>query len=386
MAAQSISPYANYGVPIHNPPPSRPLERIPARGHNSTNPRMSATGEPLHTAYPPISPKKTCSSLTSPAVLKQEEEDDTIGLLQRMQSAIPDLHLLLNRFRDTSSQLGMKENLIKETEAQNTVALKQKEAHIEKLVQEVEDVKSKHSAESSKLRFEISNMEEKLKELLDNVIAEQKMKEELRLKNQSLSEDLERIHINFEDRIAKILNDLEVAKKESSENRVVDDDLERQKTEAEKSLQSRLADQRKIHAQEIDSLRTESTRQLKELETNHVQTRLELKKIVDESRRKHTEDIASWEKERCVLEKDSEEQRRILVAKHQSEKEEIEKVYEDSKAQIRLHAQEERGKLLKSSADLEIQATRLHDENIKLQRMADAFGELTDLRGRGDPF
>jgi len=412
LPPQVMPAYANYSIPPHNPGFSSPSYHIPNRGHSSTSSRMSMPTEPLPIGQPGSGNMERINSLDSPGLPKQGGEDDPVDLLQRIQSAIPDLHLLVNRYRETSGQLGMSENLIKETEAQKSVALKQKESDIEKLAKELDNVKSKYSAESSKLRFEISNMEEKQKELQDNVVAEQKSKEELQVKHNTLSTELERMQKNFDKEKSRIISDSEDWKRRALQDKhALEEDMQRQKQLAETTLQGRLADLGRVHAQEKESLKASLARQKKDLETDHSNARQELEKTIDarkkaleESRRKHAEDRDSWEGERAVLGKGSEEQRKLLTSQHHKEVEAMRRTQEASEERIRQQVQDdttklqdqieklqagwdaEKAKFARSMADLKAQAARMDDENKKLQRMADAFGEVTDLRSRGDPF
>jgi len=412
LPSQAIPPYANYSIPPHNPGFSNPSYPIPNREHSSTSSRMSMPTEPLPMGQPLSGNMERTNSLDSPGLPKQGGEDDPLDLLQRIQSAIPDLHLLVNRYRETSGQLGMSANLIKETEAQKSAALKQKESDIEKLAKELDDVKSKYSAESSKLRFEISNMEEKQKELRDNIVAEQRIKEELQAKNKTLSTELERMQNNFDKEKSRILGESEDWKRRALQDKhALEEDMQRQKQLAEMTLQGRLADLGRVHAQEKESLKASLARQKKDLEADHFNTQQELekardarRKAIEESRKKHAEDRESWEKERAVLGKGSAEQRSLLTSQHNKEVEAMRRTQEASEERIRQQVQDdmaklhdqigtlqagwdaEKDKFAGSMADLKAQAARMDEENKKLQRMADAFGEVTDLRSRGDPF
>lgn len=373
---------------------------------------MSIPTEQLPIGQPLSGNMERTNSLDSPGLIKQGGEDDPVALLQRIQSAIPDLHLLVNRYRETSGQLGMSENLIKETEAQKSAALKQKENDIEKLGKDLDDVKSKYSADSSKLRFEISNMEEKQKELRDNLVAEQKSKDELQARNKTLSTELERVQNNFDKEKSRILGESEDWKRRALQDKhALEEDMQRQNQLAETTLQGRLADLGRIHAQEKESLRASLARQKKDLEIDHFNVRQELEKALDarrkaveESRKRHAEDRESWEKERAVFGKGSEEQRKLLTSQHHQEAEAMRSSQEASEERIRQQAKDdmaklhdrverlqagwdaEKGKFARSMADFKAQAARMDDENKKLQKMADAFGEVTDLRSRGDPF
>ena len=412
VAPQDIPLYGHYAVPPYVPGPFSPSNHMQNMGHSSTSSRASATGEPLPLLRTGPGPMETISSLDNTATLKRGEKDDGGELLQRIQSAIPDLHLLLDRFQETSGQLGQKENLIKEVEQQKLVALKKKEAYIEKLAKEIDEVRSKYSAESSKLRFEISNMEEKQKELRDTILAEQKSRDELQAKNQALSVELERARGNLEEEKLKIINEFELWKGKALEDKkMLEDNLQRVKQQAEKTLEGRLADLDRVHAQEKESLLANLARQKMEMEANHTQAQHKLEKAWDvekkaheEARRKYDEERSRWKKEHALLGKGSEEQKNILASQHQTEKEEMRKKYEASEARIRTQAQDEVSKMrsrqdkmkadwdaekasfIKATADLKAQAARMDDENKKLQGLADAFGEVTGLRSRGDPF
>ncbi len=368
--------------------------------------------EPLQIGQPPSGNMERTNSVNSPGLPRQSGDDDPVDLLQRIQSAIPDLHLLVNRYRETSGELGMSKSVIKETEAQKSVALKQKEFDIERLAKELDDVKSKYSAESSKLRFEISNMEEKHKELRDNVAAEQKSKEELQAKNKTFSTELERMQNSFDKEKSKIVSGSEDWKRRALQDKhALEEDMQRQNQLAETTLQGRLADLGRVHAQERESFRASLARQMKDVGAEHSNVRQDLeksldgrRKAVEESRTKHAEDRESWEKERAILGKGSEEQRKLLTSQHHSEVEAMRRTQEASENHIRQQAQNdmaklhdqierlqagwdaEKGKFARSVADLKAQAARMDEENKKLQRMADTFGEVTDLRSRGDPF
>lgn len=125
---------------------------------------------------------------------------------------------------------------------------------------------------------------------------------------------------------------------------------------------------------------------------------------VEESRSKHAQDREAWEKERAILGKGSEEQRKILASQHQKEIEGIRNTHEASETLVRKQAQDqmkamhdqidrlkanwaaEQASLAKSVEGLKAQATRMDDENRKLQKLADTLGEVTHLKSQEDPF
>lgn len=125
-----------------------------------------------------------------PAPLPQEgattgaskaEED---AVLQRIQSAIPDLHLLLNRYRETSGQLGERELTLRHTEAEKMKVLEQRDSYIDRLTKERDEAlhkhredNNRHAEEKSRMRLEIGNMSEQRHELQENLQAEKKARE-----------------------------------------------------------------------------------------------------------------------------------------------------------------------------------------------------------------
>ena len=341
----------------------------------------------------------------------QSPEDDAIDLLQRIQSAIPDLHTLVNKYRETSGRLGEREFRIKESEAQKTAVLKQKEAYIQQLVKELEAISTKHSAESSKLRLEIGNMEEKQKTLQDSWVAEKKSKGELEAAHRSLQTKLEQGERAMQEKEATMNRNVDLWKRKMAEEfsmkqRSLEDELRRAQ-DSEAALQAQLGQVHKAHVQEKEGL----SRQRRELETSNTRLRRDLddalearKRDLEESHRKQQLNKEAWDKERTVLGKGTEEQRKVLVAQHQIERDELEKTYRQSEARIRKQAEENATKLQneveklrmgwdtdktkfnKATAELRAAANKLNEENIKLQKLADAFGNITELKSKGDHF
>lgn len=422
FSPQHTSPYLQYVGPVHNQDPLSPMHHAPARGHTSPSFGMNTAAEPVPLAQFTANSLEKTPSFDSPGQPRKGAEEEAAELLQRIQVAIPDLHLLVNRYRETSDQLGVREQIIREKEAQRTAELKQREIYIEKLGKDLEDVKAKYSAESSKLRLEIGNMEEKHKELQERASAEQKAKDEMQLKNRDQAAEMARMVREHDEDSARLMRDLDAWKRKATQDTsALRDDLQRQRQELETASQAQLGKISRIHAQEKDTLHSALAQCKKDAE-GHAHARQAMEKVadtrqkaIDDSRRQHAEEKHSWEKERqtmnrrwdeerVALGKGSEEQRKILIAQHESEKGDIRKSYEKSEARLRKQAQEDMANLqeevgrLKAGwdadktkfsrviADLKASAARLDEENKKLQRLTDAFGEVTDLRSRGDPY
>lgn len=425
---QPVQYYTNYGSPQQVQAPYHPMRNSSIRGRSSTGSRRSFSGEPFPTtSLAMANPPEQHLPVEGPVSSGQCNEDESVELLHRIQSAIPDLHLLLDRYKETSGQLGVRETLIRETEAQKAAALKQKEAYIEKLGKEIELVTSKHSAESSKLRLEIGNMEEKHKELQDSLVTEKKVKSDLEASNRTLRAEKDQAERKLQDDTAALKRDRaawhqKMLQDQAARQAAWEADAQQQKQELEAKWRTREAKSNEDWLQERIALQAGWSRQKREIENAHIRLRQELEatlelrqKAVDEGYLKQSQDREAWEKERealsrtwgderALLGKGTEEQREILGAQHQREKDDLLKRWEASQARANQHAEElqmklrkenerlkggwdaDKAKFAKAIMDLKGAAAKLNDENAKLQKMTEAFGDITDLKSREDPF
>ncbi|KAA6406428.1 MAG: hypothetical protein FRX48_09779 [Lasallia pustulata] len=387
------------------------MRNPPGQGHGSTNsgtglPGESFTGNlqaPVSSQGPSVPP-----DLSGPS--GQEVVNDPTNLLYRIQSAIPDLHLLLNRYRETTGQVSVREDMIRRTEAQMAEAIRQKEAYIDKLGKELETVYQRHSAESSKFRLEIGNLEEKHKELQDNFDASKKSRDVLEAANRALQSEKELSEKKLQENKAILQRDLDQWKTQTIEEfavkqRRIEDDIQRQSNESHAVMQERTAELTKTHTKEKETLHTRLLQQLRELETNHGRLRQVLefhakrgRRTFEEAQKMELQSCNAWDKERSAIvrERDGErlslgkgweEQRRILAAKHESEKDDSQSTWKSTQAQINERAQGNIARLfVKATTELKAVAAKLDNENGNLQRMVEALGEATDFRSKGDTY
>ena len=338
-------------------------------------------------------------------------EDDAVELLQRIQSAIPDLHTLLNKYRETSGLLGERESRMKESEAQKATALQQKESYIQQLAKELQVLSDKYSAESSKLRLEVGNMEEKQKSLQDSLVVEKKSRVELEVVHRDLQVRLQQAERALQEKEVTMNRKLEIWKEKMSEEharkqRTLEDEIRRAR-DSEATMQAQLGQVHKTHAQEKEGW----SRRRRELENSSARMRqdldeaLEAKKInFEEDQRKQQLHKEAWDKERTVLGKGTEEQRKVLIAQNQIDRDELERSYRQSETRIRKQAEDsymklqselertkagwdsDRSKYNKATAELKAAAKKLNDENVKLQKLAETFGNIAELKSKGDGF
>lgn len=410
-------------LPHQIQPPFHPINNSSIRGHSPAGSRRSFSEEQQYSTLHVPQLSGNPAERTLPAeTFDQEREDDSGNLLQRLQSAIPDLHLLLNKYQETSSQAEFRKSQIRENEAHKAAQLKQKENYIERLGRELESTSSKHAAESNKLRREIGEMEEKQKDLEDDLWAEKKAKDELEAANRALRLEKEISEVRLTEEKNGMARDVnywkEKESKEEAKIKALEAELEHQRQERE----AQIAVLNKQHAKDKEELQSGWSKQRTEIEDGNMRIKRDLeasleaqRKANEEEYRKYIQDLesrnkereslcVSWDEERTILGKGWEEQRKILGAKHQTEKDEMLKKWQASQSRANKSAEEEnlrlqkeieklqagwdadKAKFAKASTEMRSAALKLNEENVKLQRLAEAFGEVTDLKSREDPF
>jgi len=92
-------------------------------------------------------------------------EDDSGDVFSRIVQAIPDLHVLLARYKETHGQLSVREDLLRRTSVEQEAKLSAKNDEIDNLKDKVRNLESTHLAEASQSRFQIGNLEDQVKEL-----------------------------------------------------------------------------------------------------------------------------------------------------------------------------------------------------------------------------
>ncbi|KGO63837.1 hypothetical protein PITC_054630 [Penicillium italicum] len=219
-----------------------------------------------------------------------ENDSEDIELLQRIQSAIPDINRLLHGFRSTHSKLSSREAEMKHIGSQHDQALMHKDYYIEALQAQMkksanesaeEDAKLRHTI--SELRLELGDLQEKQRDLEDGLAEHQKSNEEL-----------SETKVILEGQI----NQLNESIKESQEAH--EKELETQKEEQEKALVA----QKEELTELFEEIKAEDEKSAAEtLETRE-------RELCDA----HEASKGEWEKEKAQLQESFEAQRTELEA------------------------------------------------------------------------
>lgn len=302
---------------------------------------------------------------------------------------------------------------IRDQEARNAAEARQLESRIMQMEKEFNSMSKKHSTEITRLKLETRNVEKRCKELQQKLSAGGKHNEALQTVNEALraeQKEAGRKHREYEAALNEAFQrdkDRMIVEQRASQ-RAMQDELQAQTRIAEANISKRLAEERRAHEEEMQTLETRWTRQKRELEDRQVNLRRDLEntletkqKVVDEERRtylqaregwdKERETLTrKWEEERSLLQKASEEQRRILTVQYQREKDSILKQSSQSRNNneaedyiLGLQREIERlkagwgadsFKFQKATADFKTTARTLNEQNSKLQKMMEAFG------------
>jgi hypothetical protein len=386
-------PYSNYSGSY------RYRQGSPRQGHDSVGSRRSNRDDPSPVSGGPPGD-------TGPAT-----EDDPGDLVSRIASVIPDIHMLLNRSKETHGELSLRDQLLRKTEAQSAESLKQKEDHVNQLTKRLQDAERYHAGESNKHRLQIGSLEDKQKEL------------EERLRNAELSKKAtEDLKLDLEDQKAALLGErMTLAKVAAEEKDRMFKDFDDWKKKTEESLdveKQKCADamaQKKEIEGGFDKMR-------KDFEAKLSKTQEDLEDSIKTERENREQWIAEremlakgWDEERANLKKEIEDQQQTLSKQHEVDmaaqttksKEEIhdllmsfakiqEGLNKDYTIEIDNLKQElarqkdawdkEREELRSMVAGVNVAAKSLEAEKGRLQKLVDSFGEVADIKSKGDAY
>ncbi|KAJ9648319.1 hypothetical protein H2199_001173 [Coniosporium tulheliwenetii] len=302
-----------------------------------------------------------------------------------------------------------------------------------------------HEAESNRLRLQLDRSEEKTKELEDRVNKAETSRKGLQedicaLKSQKVSLEGEKAdaEAGFVEERKRMLEDFEDWKTRAKEDFDAEKlnltaELEKKQKEQEDTFEMRLAQANGEHAKEkdtlsegfakqrndleakfnerIDSLCGDIDRQKEEFEAklDTIQHELEdATKREKESREawmKEKGDLTrAWDEERTRATRDMEEQRQCLTAEKEQEKNDVQRFWLELQADLTNKREAEKEGLTKEIATLRegwdkdretfdrvVSELRSVTENLgvekgRLQKMVDCFGEVMDLKSKGDAY
>ena len=404
------SPQLTY-LPI--PPPLDP--NIPQQA-------LGPQGMLYYTDYgpPPPVPEPPYQLQCPPGTTDRHKVENPMAILDRVQHAMPDLHALLESYHHMCGALESREAQIRSMEAQRAAEKQQHEHRFAKLEKEI-DMLKKYSTENSHLRREVSNVDKKYKDLQNKLAAAEKSNDRLEALNEHLREDSNAALKKHEKEKSTLTQKYSaeqdmMAADHRAKQRATSDEMQAQTRKAEATLSHREAQLNRSHEEEKHRLETTWGRQRREIEERHAKVKADLEdkleakqKVVDEERRTYLQAREGWERERELLmrgwdeerevtRKASEESYRALTTKHDRERNDIRRQIsqtqqhsdkEDSMMKLQKELETVRSgwetdkfRFQQTRADFRSTARTLNEQNNKLQKLTESFGDAPDVKGK----
>ena len=395
--SQALAHYSEYGPPGGHHPPSMIPPEAP---------------------HPPISTYQGQWDRGPPSI-GGRPDDSTMALFHRISCAIPDLHALMSLHHETCGILEASQLHIRDQEARKAAEARQLENRIVQMERDLDSMSKKHSTEMTRLKLETRNLEKRCKELQHKLTAGGKHNEALQAANEALRTEQKEAGQKYQEYEATLNQAFQRDKdkmivEHRTNQRAMQDELQAHTRIADAILSKRLAEERRAHEEETQTLENRWNRQRRELEDRQANLRRDLEdtleakqKVVDEERRtylqardgwdKERETLTrKWEEERSLLQRASEEQRKTLTAQYQRERESILKQSSQSRNSsetedyvLGLQREIERlkagwsadsFKFQKATADFKTTARTLNEQNSKVQKLMEIFGHGTHPR------
>jgi chromosome segregation ATPase len=207
-----------------------------------------------------------------------ENDQEHIELLQRIQSAIPDINRLLHGFRHTHTRLNSREAEIKQIGNQHEQALMHKDFYIEALQSQMKKTANESAEECAKLkntinelRLELGDLQEKQKDLEDGLAGHQKSNEELSQSKSELEAEIEKLNTSIKAAQETHEKELETQKEEyakalTTQKQELTELFEEIKNEDEKAASETLEAREKDLRDQLESTREEWGKEKKLME------------------------------------------------------------------------------------------------------------------------
>lgn len=437
--------YANHNHSMSQP--GYPPHPSPyGHSHSSSSPYTDPWNYPP--GYPHSHPQQRHDTLVSrdypmgvgPIRSNSGLEDDPSEVFSRISQAIPDLHVLLARYKETHGQLTVREELLRRASAEQEEKLRAKDHEIGELKEKTHHLENKYSAEASRLRMQIGNLEEQAKELQEQRNETDKYKKEVADLKAALEEamkswetrykELEEAHATLQKAAAKEKADFEEWKtayttRNDAEKIALAIQFDKRLKEADVAAENLRQETAAAHVQEKEELRAEHQRQQVERQESFDRVRNELESKLASVQKDHEEALKRerqsrevWLEEREALikahqdDRDSlrkswDEQRDLLETQYKKSKDESDKAWIELHADTSKRADEEKARadalakekddLLKKLNEMKAEgdkekgvirsvAANLESEKNRLVKLMECYGDIAEIKSKGDTY
>jgi chromosome segregation ATPase len=319
----------------------------------------------------------------------QAIEDSSGDVFSRIAQSIPDLHVLLARYKETHSQLSVREDLLRRASTEHQEQLRAKDDEIGDLKGHIRNLENRHSADTNRLHSQISNLEEQVKEFREQIAEARKSRKEA----EESKSVLETAMTSWETRYKELEDVHRTLQRTSVE----------EKARAWRDFDEWKAATNTRHDAEKIALTIQFDGKLKKAkdellsERDDLQTKLEAtQKDHEETLKRERESREAWLAERETLlkadhdslQKGWEEQRDLLETHHRTILEEADKAWMERHADASRKAEEawaRADELAREKEEL-LKQYNLESEKFRLEKMMECYGDIAEIKGKGDNY
>lgn len=366
--------------------------------------------------------------------------DDPGDVFSRIAQAIPDLHVLLARYKETHGQLSVREELLRRSTIEQEQRLRFKDDEIAELKDKTRTLEQKYSTEAGRLRFQIGNLEEQAKELQEQRTETERFKREASESKIALEvamrswdakyKELEDAHAmlartSAEDKAAFDEWKSTYTTRNDAEKIALAIQFDKRLKEADVLAESQRQEVIALYMKEKDDLRSNLDRQQFERQAMFDQERIEFEAKLEAAQRDRDEALQHeresreiWQAERDALlrsheddregsRKSWDEQRDLLEAQHQKSRDESDKAWIELHADAAQKVQEEKARvdeLVKEKEELQRKfnalraeseqekaiiksvASNLESEKSRLEKLMECYGDIAEIKSKGDTY
>jgi len=359
--------------------------------------------------------------------------DDPGDVFSRIAQAIPDLHVLLARYKETHGQLTVREELLRRTGAEQEEKLRAKDDEIAELKEKARHLEYRYTAEASRLRLEVGNLEEQAKELREQRAETDRYKREaqdIKVQLEATMKSWETRYKELEEAHAKLTRTSAEEKARASqefdewkstyttrndaEKIALAIQFDKRLKDADVLAETKSQEAAAVHFKEKEELRSEHQRQQLERQASFDQVRNELETKLsaaqldrEDALKQERESREVWLAEREALIKSHQDERDLLEAQHRKSKEDSEQTWIDFHAETSRKADEETSRadqLMREKDELQKKynaqraeseqekaiiksvATNLESEKSRLEKLMECYGDIAEIKSKGDTY
>lgn len=366
--------------------------------------------------------------------------DDPGDVFSRIAQAIPDLHVLLARYKETHGQLSVREELLRRSSIEQEQRLRLKDDEIAELKERTRTLEQKYSTEAGRLRFQIGNLEEQAKELQEQRTETDKFKREASESKIALEvamrswdakyKELEEAHAILARSSAEDKATFEEWKstyttRNDAEKIALAIQFDKRLKEADVLAESQRQEAIASFLREKDELRSDYDREQLERQASFEQERIELESRLEAAQRDRDEALQHeresreiWQAEREALlkshqddregsRKSWDEQRDLLEAQYKKSRDESDKAWIELHADASQKVNEEKARvdeLVKEKEELQRRynalkaeseqekaiiksvASNLESEKSRLEKLMECYGDIAEIKSKGDTY